>query len=64
MVHVDRGNKLHFSDSYTDHLDDLMTNHWDAERAAQNNDSLRRAIARLKDLRARLSADAVPEVRQ
>lgn len=58
------GNDLQFSDDYTRHLADLMTNYWDAERAAQNNDSLRRAIAQLKDLRARLSTDAVPEVRQ
>lgn len=58
------GNDLQFSDDYTHHLADLMTDYWDAERAAQNNDSLRRAIARLKDLRARLCTDAVPEVRQ
>ena len=58
------GNDLQFSDDYTRHLADLMTNYWDAERAAQNNDSLRRAIAQLKDLRARLCTDAVPEVRQ
>lgn len=58
------GNDLQFSDNYTHYLADLMTDYWDAERAAQNNDSLRRAIAQLKDLRARLCTDAVPEVRQ
>lgn len=58
------GNDLQFSDDYTHYLADLMTNYWDAERAAQNNDSLRRAIAQLKDLRARLCTDGVPEVRQ
>lgn len=58
------GNDLRFSDDYTRHLADLMTDYWDAERAAQNNDSLRRAIDRLKELRARLCTDAVPEVRQ
>lgn len=58
------GNDLQFSDDYTRHLADLMTDYWDAERAAQNNDSLRRAIGRLKELRARLCTDAVPEVRQ
>lgn len=58
------GNDLQFSDDYTRHLADLMTDYWDAERAAQNNDSLRRAIDRLKELRARLCTDAVPEMRQ
>lgn len=61
---MDPGNDRQPSDNYTDRLDDLMTNHRDAVHAAQNNDSLRRAITRLREPRARLFTNIASEAQR
>lgn len=52
------GGKLKFGPAYEVHLQRLMTHHWSIERAALENDSLRRALERLTDLHDRLGGGA------
>ena len=54
----EKGRELDFGPRYNTCLQNLMTNHWSIERAADESDSLRRALKRLTELHDRLGGGA------
>ena len=50
----EKGHELDFGPAYKGHLQNLMNHYWSIERAANESDSLRRALERLTELHDRL----------